>query len=1758
MATLTKLTLATRLYSTIRAFTSRFQRSHWLQSTMLSLALLLIGHTALLAQSDELKRNFNALDKSAVTIAVRGGDAENRISLNLQEGETTAQAIQRILGDEGTSWPSNYSEDASKWRLENFGGYDQADEDLSKRNAFSKHFSNAWGSTTAFVASAPIHYPENGIWKTIFNAIDPLGQGYQNTTNFFKTFYPERSDTPISTVLYNGDLLTDMKAMRMFWLSGEQEFAAQAISSCNGTLQHNRITYPAVYGQSVDLQLTQMNASRKLDYILKDNGVFSSMPPGAEYLVFEEQIDLPSGYSAVLKDNTVELLDAGGKAVAWFTRPAVYEQKPIETEDETYSPSITGEFVLEQVGSTLILQTKVEVEWLTKQNRQFPVIVDPTIVFDAPFANFYTQTGFQGGCGVNYDMYVGRLSLNCGSINGMQYARSTVSFDIAGIPAGSTIDDIELNIAQWEAVNYGGNRRVRFRQQTTNPIEYGTYQEVFDAAGTSATQYTLTDAGAWSTGMTWRAVTLGNVANSYFETNSIDAGWFAVALDYGGSFNNSNRYARFFGANTVNFPFLEVDYTVGCEGPTTAGVLTVDKTETVSNDAMTYTVSGGGALVGYVLGFESDLSDGVFEPITDPEFSIFAFPNQDATLYVMTVHEDPGCPPSNSNIVATTLSCSSQLEFGTEDGDYITNVSFGTINNNSTSDYDSGPNVILLADAYQDFTSISADVCQGETLTLSVSGTNTFGANQGFAAWIDWNNDGVFDTSENVLLSAPTPTATASVEIPFSSATGEVKMRVLCAWNQTPNADACFNINYFYGEIEEYTVNIRPTPTAPTAVAGNTSICAGEPTTLTASGGSSGAGATFEWFEGGCGSGSVIGTDAALTVSPAVTTTYYVRRVGTADCTVPSDCLEITVEVNSCTYYSVESGNANGAVWNTNPSATTGEIAVFGPSVDFVVRNGQTVTVTENFTARSLTVEATNDSGTLTFSGEHTAMLYGNFTHSGGTLNAGDGTFLFNAGTPQTITTTAVMNHIVVNNAAGVSITGDLDLRGVLTIDQGDFTAAPHRVRLISNASGTAAIGTIAFGSSYVGEVNYERYIPSGNQNYVNLGNPILNKTLADWNTNLITTGFPGSNFPGNSFVNVLKYDETVPGGLNNGFYGPQNVNNPLDDTRGYFVFMQGAAQFIALSGEIQQGSRTIPLDYTSTGVPENDGWELMTNIYPSEISFDELYNASSGIASTTYIYDADNGSYSTYTSGLGLGTHNGYIPSGQSFWVQTFTSGASLTWEETHKSNEGTAFEREVNPDISYVSVGIAGNTTFQETYLVFEEGMSHAYDPGFDAIHMGSASATAPEISWKASTGQKLLLSRVPKVYQNVEVYLHLNIKQAGTYTITVDETQHLPEFTCMYFEDLETGDVYSLEAGEMIELTFEEPFNDDRFVLHVNAPVETSVEAPTCFNTNDAIIDIAIDNDQTYNVTITDTSGTAVEAQIVTGTGVFSGLPAGLYTMTADTESEVCQTMVIQVEVVAPDEPIVDLLSSTPFCNVLASGEIEVLASGAGSFTINLFDADNTQVFNEAMQAGALEIGNLNPGVYQLVVNNQCVSADFEVVLEDENAVLAQAVFNNEVVFENNAAVITANAACINADGWKWFVNGMEVADGGDLQYAINEEGVYTIELHAWNETCTDSFTFEVNTSTITYVQNAEKDEFVLGMMRESVVLWMPDRERTLLVDIYDAQGRLVYQDQVAPGQAGRLDVPTGNLATGTYILKASDDEALLRTWTIQSMR
>ncbi|MBP6412131.1 MAG: HYR domain-containing protein [Bacteroidia bacterium] len=91
-----------------------------------------------------------------------------------------------------------------------------------------------------------------------------------------------------------------------------------------------------------------------------------------------------------------------------------------------------------------------------------------------------------------------------------------------------------------------------------------------------------------------------------------------------------------------------------------------------------------------------------------------------------------------------------------------------------------------------------------------------------------------------------------------------------------------------------FQINVVSNQSPPTQITGTTSICIGGATTLTVTGGNPGTGGSTQWFSGSCG-GTLLGTGNSISVSPLVTTTYFVRYTGPCGTTV---CISVTVNVN--------------------------------------------------------------------------------------------------------------------------------------------------------------------------------------------------------------------------------------------------------------------------------------------------------------------------------------------------------------------------------------------------------------------------------------------------------------------------------------------------------------------------------------------------------------------------------------------------------------------------------------------------------------------------------------------------------------------------------------------------------------------------------------------------------------------------------------------------------------------------------------------
>ena len=145
----------------------------------------------------------------------------------------------------------------------------------------------------------------------------------------------------------------------------------------------------------------------------------------------------------------------------------------------------------------------------------------------------------------------------------------------------------------------------------------------------------------------------------------------------------------------------------------------------------------------------------------------------------------------------------------------ILNVTFGTLNNNSTCSTTGGAGSILNEYsnfAFAGFAGSVPNVDRGCVIPFSVQ-IGTCGGNYGnsVAIYIDWNNDLDFiDAGENVYLSAASTsgphTETGNITIPLTATLGNCHMRVVNVETAPASISPCGT--YSWGETEDYYINI--------------------------------------------------------------------------------------------------------------------------------------------------------------------------------------------------------------------------------------------------------------------------------------------------------------------------------------------------------------------------------------------------------------------------------------------------------------------------------------------------------------------------------------------------------------------------------------------------------------------------------------------------------------------------------------------------------------------------------------------------------------------------------------------------------------------------------------------------------------------------------------------------------------------------------------------------------------------------------------
>lgn len=367
-------------------------------------------------------------------------------------------------------------------------------------------------------------------------------------------------------------------------------------------------------------------------------------------------------------------------------------------------------------------------------------------------------------------------------------------------------------------------------------------------------------------------------------------------------------------------------------------------------------------------------------------------------------------------------------------------------------------------------------------------------------------------------------------------------------------------------------------------------------------------------------------------------------------------------------YYAMATGNVTDQIWKTNPLSPTFVYATFDQNIDMIITAGVVVTNdVPGLTAKNLQIEAL---GTFVVNDNQDVHLFGDLEVDG-ILQNGESHFYFEGTSRNHLLGSSELffYNMTSDNSAGLRLETTTHVSNILYVEQNYFRTNNNLV-LDSDANGSGMIAPLV-GSSVVGNVTFNRHHTAALNGYVMCGSPIRNIEVDDFNDDIITTGFPGSDYPGYAFNNIKLYDETVAGGQDDGFYGVSALTDALDPGVGTMIYMAAGTHQIDLYGRIEKGNHDLPVSYTDNGTPTTDGWNLVANPYPCTIDWDSGSWTKTNLDDAIYVYDAANQVYMTYINGVGNNGGSQYIAPGQAFWVKANAASPQLRAREMVKGTD-------------------------------------------------------------------------------------------------------------------------------------------------------------------------------------------------------------------------------------------------------------------------------------------------------------------------------------------------------------------------------------------------------------------------------------------------------------------------------------------------------
>lgn len=733
--------------------------------------------------------------------------------------------------------------------------------------------------------------------------------------------------------------------------------------------------------------------------------------------------------------------------------------------------------------------------------------------------------------------------------------------------------------------------------------------------------------------------------------------------------------------------------------------------------------------------------------------------------------------------------------------------------------------------------------------------------------------------------------------------------------------------------------------------------------------------------------------------------------------------------------------------------------------------------------------------------------------------------------------------NLSVDNENGATILFNTNVVETLTLINGDLVTN-NIITLISNSAGTARLAEIPGSADIIGGVVVQRYIPAGTSGWMILSAPVIGATLQQWNDDFATGGFPGSQVPWSTSPSITGYDETISGTYDYGFVDPTGITDPIVPGAGYFAYVvTSSAVTVDVTGPVIKGAHAFSVTYTDTGLPDDDGWNLVGNPYASTIDWDAAGWTKTNVDDAIYIYSPTLDQYTSYVGGVGINGGTNLIASSQGFFVKTNASSPVLELTESVKTSVDESFVR--SPQLvqdGILKIGLSGKGYSDETVVRFSGNATEGFDGQLDALKFFSFNSNVPGIATRLDTSD-FSINSLPLLTDDLSLPLKVLVGITDTYTIELKALSNLPSSSCVILEDLVTGTQTDLRITPTYSFHINKSTVAPRFLIHIGKPIEIETLSTVCHESSNGVLTAQGLGNGPWDYTWKDAGGTIIQSHTNWSTAdTLYNLTAGMYSVEISGNTGLCGGQRTEV---------VHLAESTAISAQTIENQTSCISTTDGSILVSS-TVGGTPPYTYSWSNGSSspDITGISAGNYTLIVTDAkgCLQ-EFEYTVEAGPEVISTFSMSNDTVdLSNNAPVIFSNAST-GATTYLWdFGDGSATSTLENPNHTYLTPGMYTVELKATTDACTDtSFRQVVVLSPITNTVKNSLDDLIKVLSGENTIelVFTTALSSDVRISLYNSLGQQVLGEStvITPGNV-LLDF--ADKARGVYYIRIQSQE------------